>query len=223
MHAEDPRRVVCEWLVNQMNRLIFAAFLASAAASAHAADIVTVPDADPQVIAADGSMMAPPATSRWGGAYGGVSGGAGFLWDSLNATGRDKAFGGYIGYNHQFNRFIASAEFAAQNAPITFNDGSGVASKAFYQARLRAGVATDKWMLYGSIGVQHATSNLVLAPGTDPVKNTALQWGGGIEYAVTDRISTGLDYTYAFHENFGKSGIDVKVQMLQARLSYKFN
>lgn len=206
-----------------MKRLILAAWLGSAATGAYAADVIDAPESDPQVITADGGSVAAPSPSRWGGAYAGVALGAGFLWDSLDATGRDKVLGGYVGYNHQYNRFLVGAEFGAQSAPITFNDGSGVASKAFYQARVKAGLATDKWALYGTIGVQHATSNLALVPGTDPVKNTTLQWGAGADYAINDRISTGLDYTYAFHENFGKSGIDVKVQQLLVRLSYKFN
>ena len=198
-----------------MKRLIFTAVLALAAsgvpfASQSFAD-------EPEVIKADAASADQPSMpvgERWGGFYAGVSLGYGFLTDTIPAEGKDWIFGGFAGYNHQWGNFVAGVE-----GSIDKTDGSGIAGEYIYAARVRAGWANDKVFIYGSLGAEHGTTiNLPPANSSD----TALQLGGGVEYAVTSNIALGTDYTYTKYKEFGDLPLDVTTQRLQARISYAF-
>ena len=202
-----------------MKRLILTTFLALATSGAFAADTIDAPAGDPQIITADGSTAAP-VSERWRGFYVGAAVGYGFLKDTIPAEGKDWVFGGYVGYNKQWGNFVAGVEGSIDYAYIMFTDGSGIKSEYLYSGRLRAGWANEMIFAYGSIGVQHGTT-VNLPPANS--KDTALQLGAGIEFALTDKVSIGTDYTYAKYKNFGDLPLDVTTQKVQARLTYTFN
>jgi outer membrane immunogenic protein len=204
-----------------MKRLILTAVFAFAAPGF--AHIGLVEADEPEVISAD--MSAPekpamPTAERWGGVYAGVSLGHGFLKDTVPAQGKDWIYGGFVGYNHQWGNFVAGVEGSIDRADILFDDGSGIGSKHLFTARVRAGWANDKVFIYGSLGAEHGTT-INLPPANS--KDTTLQFGGGFEYAVTDKVSVGTDYTYAKYKEFGDLPLDVSNQRLNARLIYTFN
>lgn len=200
-----------------MKRLIVTAVLALAASAGLAnAD-------EPEVIKADTSMAEPakmPVAERWGGAYVGVSLGYGFLKDTIPAEGKDWMFGGFVGYNLQWGNIVVGIEGSADHADILFDDGSGIASKQIFTARARAGWANDKVFIYGSLGAEHGTT-INLPPAN--ARDTAMQLGAGMEYAVTDKVAVGTDYTYTYYKEFGDLPLDVWTQRLQTRLIYSFN
>jgi outer membrane immunogenic protein len=203
-----------------MKRLILTAFMAVAAGAAPLGGLAYA--SEPEVIKADISDQEKPAmpvSERWGGLYAGVSLGHGFLKDTIPAEGKDWIFGGFAGYNHQWGNFVAGVEGSIDSADILFTDGSGIASEYIYSARVRAGWANDKVLIYGSLGLEHGTTT-----GLPPAngKDSALQLGGGIEYAVTRNIAVGTDYTYTKYKEFGDLPLDVSTQRLQARVSYSF-
>jgi outer membrane immunogenic protein len=199
-----------------MKRFLVSALLFVTPSLAVAADLI---EADPvPVITADASMPAAPVSERWGGAYIGLSIGGGKLWDSLNARGFDAIGGGFAGYNWQAGNFVAGVEGAAELANVTFTDGSNVKSKEFYTARVRAGWANEKIFAYGSVGAQYSTSENFFG-----AKDTALQLGAGIDYALTDKVALGAEYTHAFYKSFDGTGIDVRTERFLARVSYNFN
>lgn len=200
-----------------MKQFVVAVLFASVAGGALAAD--TNDAVDPQVIAADEPMSAPVA-ERWGGLYLGASIGYGFLKDTIPAEGKDWAYGGFIGYNKQWGNFAVGAEVGLDYADILFNDGSGIKSEYMYNAKVRAGWANELLFAYASVGVQHGTT-INLPPANS--KDTTLQLGAGIDFAVTQKISLGTDYTYAKYKNFGDLPLDVTTQKLQARVIYTFN
>lgn len=203
-----------------MKRLIITAAFALAAFSGPFAGAALA--TEPEVIKADADTAVKPAmpvAERWGGFYVGVSLGYGFLKDTIPAEGKDWIFGGFAGYNHQWGSFVAGVEGSIDKADILFNDGSGIASDYIYTGRVRAGWANDKLFIYGSLGVEHG-STINLPPAN--AEDTALQLGGGIEYAVTNNIALGTDYTYTKYKEFGDLPLDVTTQRLQARLSYAF-
>jgi outer membrane immunogenic protein len=213
--------------------VLFFAFLGSAYSSAHAADIIA-PE-DPLVVNADQALPSEPVAERWGGAYVGISIGQGYLNDVITsigakAEGKDIVYGGFAGYNLQWGPVVVGAEIGGEKADIVFNDGSTIASKYMFGARLRGGLANDYVFAYGSIGVQHGITNEV--PGLGLVapmnKDTALELGAGVDVAITRNIAMGLDYTYAKYKKFGNFAIagghvDVETQKILLRLSYKFN
>ncbi len=199
-----------------MKRFLVSALLFVIPSLAVAADLI---EADPvSVITADETLATAPVNERWGGAYVGLSLGGANLWDSLNADGADAIGGGFVGYNWQVGNFVAGIEGAAEIANVTFTDGSNVKSKAFYTGRVRAGWANEKIFAYGSVGAQHSTSENFFG-----AKDTALQLGAGIDYALTDKVALGAEYTHAFYKNFDSTGIDVRTERFLARVSYSFN
>jgi opacity protein-like surface antigen len=206
----------------QMKKYIVSVFLLMTASAANTADIAA-PDELP-VINANESEVAEPVAERWGGAYVGVSIGQGYLTDSAPAKGNDYIYGGFAGYNAQWGHFVAGIEATADSADILFKDGSGIKSRLLYSGRVRAGWANDRMFAYGSLGAEHGVTNLP-KPFS---KDTALQLGAGIDFAITRNIALGVDATYAKYKNFadftfGGNKVDVSVKKVQARLSYNFN
>jgi outer membrane immunogenic protein len=205
-----------------MKKYIVSAFLIIAANAANAAD-VAAPDEVP-VINASEAVAAEPVAERWGGAYVGLSIGQAYLTDTAPAKGRGTIYGGYAGYNYQWGHFVAGVEGSANNADITFNDGSGIKSKFLYDARIRAGWANERIFAYGSIGIEHGVTNLPVPFS----KDTALQLGAGVDVAFTKNISLGVDATYTKYKKFADftffgNTVDVTATKVRARLSYTFN
>jgi outer membrane immunogenic protein len=179
-----------------------------------------VPADEVPVINAEQSVPAMPVAERWGGFYAGASIGYGFLKDTIPAEGKDWAYGGFVGYNFQSGNFVAGVEGTIDYADILFNDGSGIRSEYMYSARARAGWGNDMLLAYGSIGVEHGTT-VNLPPANS--KDTALQFGAGVDFALTDKISLGTGYTIARYNKFGNLPLDVTTQKIQARVTYTFN
>jgi outer membrane immunogenic protein len=205
-----------------MKKYLVSAVMLLAMNSAYAADMVAPDDAP--VINASETAVAEPVAERWGGFYVGAALGQGYLKDSAPATGHGWVQGAFVGYNKQWGNFVAGVEGTIDNADITFTDGSGIKSKVLYAARVRAGFANDWMFAYGSIGAQHGTTNL-----PKPfAKDTALQLGAGVDFAVTKNITLGADFTYAKYKKFADftffgNTVDVETKKLQARVSYSFN
>jgi opacity protein-like surface antigen len=204
-----------------MKKRVVLAFLYASMSAAHAADI-SAPD-DIPVINASEITQAEPVTERWGGAYIGVAIGQGYLSDTVPAKGSNTVYGGYAGYNAQWGHFVAGVEVSADNSDITFNDGSGIKAKFMYAGRVRAGWANNWMLAYTSLGAQHGVTNIP----TPYSKDTALELGAGVDFAVTRHISLGANFTYAHYKKFADfplfGGVDVDTKKVQARLSYTFN
>jgi opacity protein-like surface antigen len=77
---------------------------------------------------------------------------------------------------------------------------------------------------YGLIGAEHALATAPFAPGYE-FKATTLVWGAGVDVAVTDRIALGIEYTRSSFKEFDYPvfpiPVDVKMQKIQSRLTYK--
>lgn len=202
--------------------VIFFALLGSASA----ADITPVED--PMVVNIDQSAPAQPTAERWAGLYGGIAIGQGYLEDSAPAKADDTIYGGFAGYNLQWGPVVIGAEVSGEKADIMFTDGSTIASKFMYGARLRGGLANEHIFAYGSVGVQHGVTNQVPAIGLLAPMNedTALQLGAGVDVALTQNLALGLDYTYTKYKKFGGfvffgNTVDVETKKILVRLSYK--
>jgi outer membrane immunogenic protein len=196
--------------------------------AAHAADMPA--ENDPLVVDVEQASPAQPSADRWAGAYVGISAGHGWLTDSAPAEGDDSIYGAFAGYNLQWGPVVIGAEVGGEKADIMFTDGSTIASKYMYGARLRGGLANDYVFAYGSVGVQHGVTNEVPFIGLVAPMNedTALQLGAGVDVAVTKNVALGLDFTYTKYEKFGDftffgTTVDVETKKLLLRLSYKFN
>jgi outer membrane immunogenic protein len=140
-------------------------------------------------------MLSPaPLAFSWSGFYFGGHGGYGF-----GGGGLDDGFviGGQVGVNWQFNGFVLGAE----------GDGSFVdwgSTDAVGTARLRGGIAFDRFLAYATGGAAFEDFNDV-------------GWvaGGGVEYAITDNWTAGVEY---LHYDFGSDDSDV----IRGRVNFLF-
>lgn len=178
----------------------------------------------------------PVAVFTWTGFYAGVTAGAGFgggggsftdaTYGTVTPGSRDAAFlgGGQIGYNYQFtpgSGLVIGAEADIQgttfgHAPsglvgtTTFTD-VGPSLDWFGTVRGRIGYAFDRFLVYGTGGFAYgggsrpATASVYTGtlPGTFRTGWTA---GGGIDYAITERLSARIEALYVGLDRNGGSG-----------------
>lgn len=185
----------------------------------------------PTAKAADWRIPEPPSPHyNWTGFYAGVFGGGHHaVWTvdyyrkhyHGHAEGGASGFavGAYGGYNYQFaNRFVIGGELdfgtstASPEDQIFGNDVLLARFGAFGSARLRAGYAFERLLLFGAIGVGVASiSNgyrYTVQKGCDTLQETiwddqvktGLITGGGVEYAFTKHLVARGEYVYA---NYG--------------------
>lgn len=178
---------------------ISAVALLAAPVSASAADAVFQHDVAPV------APIVAPVSYDWSGAYVGAT--AGVL---APKTGRfhvkglkDGNFGGgvHAGYNHQLdNNIVLGVE---GDANMFKTKRQLVSPKYLTSARVRAGYAIDRFLPYVDAGVVAGKLNGVDARGRNYTGHTHVGYtvGGGLEYAVTDNVSTRLSYHYVDLKN----------------------
>jgi outer membrane immunogenic protein len=152
------------------------------------------------------SDQAVAVSFDWSGFYAGVHGGYG--WGETD--GDDPVddidgfvIGGQIGYNFVFDSFLAGVEIDGSFSDLGVTDGGSDYDVDYLASvRGRLGFAFDRFLVYGTGGAAFA--------GVEFTEDDAdfFGWvaGGGIEYAVTDNISFGVEY---LHYDFGDEDIEV--------------
>jgi outer membrane immunogenic protein len=170
-----------------MLRLASASVLAILSSAAVAADLPLMsPPPAPM-------MSTTPIAYNWSGFYIGGHGGWGFGSGSF-----DDGFivGGQLGVNWQFNNFVLGAE--GDGSFVDWGDTNAVGT-----VRLRGGIALDRFLPYVTGGA---------AFGND------IGWvaGGGIDFALTDNISAGVEY---LHYDYDKDSSEV----IRGRVNIMFN
>jgi opacity protein-like surface antigen len=200
-------------------------------AAAEANEVLSFPSTDMVIRAGIDESPAPkaPSSDRWTGAYAGLAVGYGMLWDSQNATANGADFGGFAGYNIRIKGpIIGGLEGEYMHIGREFNDNIGVIANETFTAKVRVGYEHGRFLAYALAGAQHATSKVPFpwVPGFRSVDTTYVL-GAGADVAVTDKISLGAEYTRAFYTDFDKQTLgfplDVRVQRVNARLTYKIN
>lgn len=214
-----------------------AILLATMTNGAMAADLPSAAPSVPGLYAPSG----PAPQLSWEGAYVGAQIGAGLLASEIKSGASKRtlkdggvAGGVYAGYNWQFSRFVLGleADVSLNNNKKTGTVGAlgSVTTKTSWSAGLkgRVGLPIDRFMPYLSVGVA-ASDYHITANGQKKKTNVAsLTLGGGLEYAVTDRLNLRADYSIRGLGNKTRSfgGTSVKStaasQQLMIGLSYKF-
>lgn len=177
------------------------------------------------LVAALGAAAAPAHAETYNGPYVGATAGweRGEIADSIIGTqpidaevSRDAlVLGGYAGYNYKAtDRIVIGAE-AGFTATIDDRVRSASAGQALtidprysFDLTARAGyLVTDKALVYvrGGYANNRVHTTLVTVSGTVRQSGNLDGWliGGGLEYAITDRISARAEYRYS---DFGNSG-----------------
>ena len=154
--------------------------------------------------------------------------------------------GGTVGANAQFGNFVLGVEGDLAWSGV---DGSATCAGApaftctgsldwLSSGKLRAGVAVDKVLLFGTAGISAGgiTASVDPAPGgaTGTFSSTVRGWtiGGGAEMAVTDAMS--IKAEYAYHDfrtvqapvntiaNLGPTDIKSNAHTVKLGLNYRF-
>ena len=195
---------------------------------------------------------APVATLyKWSGPYVGVIGGyslSGQLTGSdANAIRSDipdtKGFFGGLnaGYNFQSGAWVYGPEFdlalsaADGKKTSTFAIGSAtnkVEQKAFGSGRLRVGYAFDNILVFAtggaagtSLKLGYSESGVGFLDSSSYTKTIyGYTVGAGVEYGVTNNITTRLEYRYASYQDqrFGDNKYGFDTHDIRAGLAYKF-
>ncbi len=169
----------------------------SVSALALLAGVAAAADLPPPMMSpAPPPMMSPvPIAYNWSGFYFGGHGG----WGSGSGALDDGAvIGGQFGLNGQWNQFVFGVE----------GDGSWVdmnGADSLESIRGRVGIAFDRFLVYGTGGA-----------GFQDFSDLGWVAGGGLEYAVTDNWSVGVEY---LHYDFDGDAADV----VRGRVNWRFN
>jgi outer membrane immunogenic protein len=203
------------------------ALATSAPLTAFAADLPQPPPPMPRAPA-----FVPPPPFTWTGFYIGLNGGYGWNNVSTNDSAGDPASfnanggvaGGTLGFNYQWNWFVAGFEGDIDWAGNKFSQssfdstalGTSAATLTYKNDILstfaaRFGVAADHALFYGKAGGAWTQEEFDLS-GSDPLLGTLsgsnkfsrLGWvlGAGVEYAFTSNLTAKVEYNYI---NFGSS------------------
>jgi outer membrane immunogenic protein len=182
-----------------MRLLLVSAAASLLAAPAMAADIGTVePLPAPEIVEA-----AP--VNNWTGFYLGALGG--FNWGTadtdageVDADGFD--IGGYAGANWQWGNFVVGAE-GDLLFPFVDGEDAGIEVEQGLNGslRARAGIALDRFLLYGTGGLAGTELELTQAGVSDD--ETLWGWTAGVggEAMVTDSITARVEYRYTDYED----------------------
>lgn len=128
----------------------------------------------------------------------------------LNDKSSGISYGGFLGYDAQFDKFVLGVEgdFSPNGKTLrTAVAGGGTVeldSKWAASASARAGVAlTPNLLAYGRLGYgfNRHTTRLLAAGNTTPVATTkttsdGLLYGGGLEYAINRNASLRVEYRH---------------------------
>lgn len=186
----------------------------------------------------------------WTGFYVGVNvGGAwndskwsGFAAPSFNTNGSGVIYGGQIGYNYQINQFVLGLEGDFNGSSVDKkNQCSNVAGSVcrteqnwLGSIRARAGYAFDRLLIYGTGGVAFTdydfSQTAALPQSWGSGSRTGWTAGLGVEYAITDHITAGVEWKYYdFGRKTGSGGVapaavrfNETENTVIAKLNYKF-
>lgn len=192
-------------------------------------------------VAALGIVAAAPAYAQaYDGPYVGVTAG----WERSEIAGRIETLpiigeasrdavvlGGYAGYNVKAtDRIVIGAE-AGFSATVDDTVRATSAGRALtidprygFDLSVRAGyLVTDKALVYARGGYANTRVRTTLAAtgGTIVASENLDGWqvGGGVEYAITDHVSTRIEYRYS---DFGSNGGSYDRHQTLVGVSYNF-
>lgn len=157
-------------------------------------------------------QAAPSSVYTWSGPYAGTF--VGYNWTDFDQSGgpsidADGFIGGiYTGVNIQSDRLVYGIEADVGGSDVDgtgFNSATGLPvagdSGVFGSVRGRVGVAYDPFLFFATGGVAVSNNELTLGAASDD--NTHFGWtlGAGVEAAVTDNLSSRVEYRYTDYES----------------------
>ncbi len=182
----------------------------------------------PAVVPEDPTPLAPEpvAVHDWSGFYAGLSyGSAGgdiqFVPGSSAELGSGTIGGAYLGFLVQRGSLVYGGELAYSDVKnTTFDSFEGIDTAFDLKARL--GFAANRTLVYGVLGYSRA--DLFVDGGEWTL--TGMSYGLGAEFALSDRVSLGLEYLTRDLEGDEAGGFPVAAEgnldTLNLRLTFSF-
>lgn len=207
--------------------------------------------------------FAPAPVLSWTGFYVGLNGGGGWgratdtsrnvnYFDAAGASYTDNLegglAGGQIGYNFQFGGLVLGIEGSADWSGLKggndfpqYSSTTTTSVRDLYMVSGRIGFALDRLLVYGKGG--YAGSDVRVAQdyygaaGPRSFANSAFhngwQVGMGLEYAVTNHVSFGGEWTHVdvgskAHDGVDSAGVTtqmsakIREDLLLAKVNYRF-
>jgi outer membrane immunogenic protein len=159
---------------------------------------------------------APAPTYSWTGPYAGFVGGYGW------GTTPGWLGGGFVGYNLQTNQSLVvglegDVMFSNRNGTSAGNDVHNNWNGTF---RGRIGYAVDRFMIYGTGGV--AVGGLHSDSASESATKVGWTAGGGIEAALTDKVTGRVEYRHTDLGAFPSGGSTYKSDAVLVGVGFKF-
>ncbi|MEM8839484.1 MAG: outer membrane protein [Pseudomonadota bacterium] len=175
-------------------------------------------------------------TYNWEGVYVGASVGFGFSgeFDDGGALAAENANGfvggGIIGYNKQFDRWVVGleSEFSYTNLDVSAPVGVEADLDFIGTVTGRVGYTpTERILTYVEGGYAFGQIDVTAGGASDSNIANGFVVGAGADYALTENISTGVEYNYINHgdETFNVGGgttSDFDGHTVRFNLKYKF-
>lgn len=156
---------------------------------------------------------APPVIATgadWTGGY--VGGTLGYGWGGDAAEDVDgEVYGIHGGYTYDFGSYVVGGELEYLSSGM---EDAGVEVDDLTRVKLRAGYDAGQFLVYGLVGATHMSA--------DGGSDTGVNYGVGVDYAVTDSWTAGVELVQDRINNFDGSGDDVTATTLGARMSLRF-
>lgn len=207
--------------------IVSAVALLATASSALAADIVYQEPAP----------YTPPVATvyDWSGAYIGLQGG--YVWTDLDIPGgvaedfNGGTLGAHVGANWQNGSFVFGLE---GDVNYTWNENSyvlggvpaDIGTDWTGSIRVRAGVAMDRTLIYGTGGLALARGYIETPIGDESETFTGWTAGVGVEHAFTDNWTARLEYRYSDYGSddfgLGLGDFDLTEHAVRVGFSFKF-
>jgi outer membrane immunogenic protein len=178
-------------------------------------------------------MVEAAPVNNWTGFYLGVLGGYGWATADTDAVGDIDAngfdIGGYAGANWQWGNFVVGAEGDVLY-PWREDSTGGVTAEQGINGSLRgrAGIALDRFLLYGTAGLAGTELELSSAAGSDDQALWGWTAGAGVEGMITDNITARVEYRYTDYadETFNLGGAavnsDLTTSTIRGGIGFKF-
>ncbi len=152
--------------------------------------------------------------SDWTGIQGGIQFGQAWFEDTFPDQAKGAVAGMYIGYNHQIGNVVVGAEADYSYVgdqfdviPVTIQNASTL--------RLRAGYAFDNFLVYGTGGLTYVNAEFF-------GESWGHNYGAGVDYALTDHTSIGVQYLHHVFDNYNETTIDASADVVSVRAGYRF-
>lgn len=166
----------------------------------------------------------PMVDLGWTGFYAGGQIGAGQFdtesdddgFDGLEGSGG--LFGVHAGYLYDFGTLVLGGELDYDATSFEFDDDED--SEIDSVARLKAlfGYDAGAFMPYLTAGVASASADV----DGDDLSDSGSFYGLGAKYAVSDNVLIGGEYLTHQFDDFDDQDVDIDVDTLSLRVSYKF-